>query len=354
MTVLIFPSNIRASLDLLAEARRWGQRAIGSSSLEQDPNASFFDSWERLPYVGDPGFFDSLAQLAERHRITGVMTPHAPSYFYLAKLLPDRLPQVRLIGESPYQRQMQWVDNSFLHAKEILERVTNIVPQMKIDPLLVAALLSHAENIFGECSDEKIVALCSIFSSAPTGDVIEIGSFYGKSAYVLNRLASYNGVGTMISVDSWKIENSVQYNSPPMIQELATAWNWEGVFSGFLLTMLANSVPPFNYIRESSRRAWEIYNQSDHIKSPEFGSTSISGQISVLHIDGNHDEKDVRDDFSLWSTRLTPGGWIIFDDYHWPHGNGPRIVADEAVAMYGAHVEQKLLAGGALFLKIGK
>ncbi len=43
---------------------------------------------------------------------------------------------------------------------------------------------------------------------------------------------------------------------------------------------------------------------------------------------------------------------MVFDDYEWSQGDGPRIVADQAVAGYGNSVDQKFLAGGALFIKL--
>ncbi len=353
MTILIFPSNITASLEMLAEARRWGHRVIGSSSLEQDPNASLFDSWEKLPYIGDATFLDMLSLLVSRHQITGIMTPHAPSFFYLSQHLSSRLLHVQLIGESPYQRQMQWVDKSLEISQVVIERVLPKINTGKLlDATTISALMTQAGNIYGECSDDKIIALCLALTSAPVGDVIEIGSFFGKSAYILNHLAVLNGIGTMIAIDPWDLETSIQHDAPLIMPELSNVWDWEKVFRGFLLTMISCSLPPFNYIRASSKQAWEIYSSNNAVYSPEFGKTFINGHISVLHIDGNHDENSVRQDFLLWSRRLSPGGWIIFDDYEWSYSGGPRIVADEAVAMYGNRVSNKFLAGGALFVRV--
>jgi len=97
-----------------------------------------------------------------------------------------------------------------------------------------------------------------------------------------------------------------------------------------------------------------VYDSGSPIRSPEFGETIMDGQIALLHIDGNHDEPAVRQDFDLWSIRLADGGWIVFDDYTWSHGDGPRKVADEAVAVYGPRVLRRFVSGGALFLKIAK
>ena len=76
------------------------------------------------------------------------------------------------------------------------------------------------------------------------------------------------------------------------------------------------------------------------------------GAISVLHLDGNHDEAAVAQDFKQWGSLVVPGGWVIFDDYNWPHGDGPRKVADRAIAEYGDRVSRRFVAGGAMFVNL--
>jgi hypothetical protein len=102
----------------------------------------------------------------------------------------------------------------------------------------------------------------------------------------------------------------------------------------------------------TSAQANEHYRAVDSVTSPEFGEMSLAGAIAVLHLDGNHDEAAVAEDFALWGPLVKPGGWIIFDDYHWPHGDGPRKVADRAIAEYGLRVTRHFVAGGAMFVNL--
>jgi hypothetical protein len=351
--LLIFPSNLVAALGVAAEARRWGWGVIGASSLADDPNAGCYDGWARIPYIDDPAFFDALHSVVDRFGVTAVRTPHAPSYLLLREQLSKHLPELRMLGDSPYERQMRHVQRALAGAAAMTARVAELTGRPSPpEPGWLAALVAQANAIYGECSDEKLLALCTIFASAPKGDIVEIGSFFGKSAYILNRLAHRHGNGLTLAIDPWDMEISIQRDAPETIQALSRVWDWERVFAGFLLTMQACAAPLFNYIRATSAEAHARYRPGVVIDTPEFGGTPVAGSIAVLHIDGNHDEAAVAEDFALWSPHLAPGGWVVFDDYQWSQGDGPRRVADRALADYGDRVRRRFVAGGALFINV--
>jgi hypothetical protein len=221
-----------------------------------------------------------------------------------------------------------------------------------LSPALVGGILAQVETIHGECSREKVLALCGVVPTAPKGDVVEIGALYGKSSYVLNRLAANCGIGATLCVDPWDLGLSVQGDAPVHIQEASGGWDWDVVYKGFLTAMLGCSSAPFNYLRMTSADAHAHYRATRTVISPEFGETPLAGTIAVLHLDGNHDEAAVAQDFALWSQHMAPGGWIIFDDYNWPHGDGPRKVADRAKAAYGPRVRRSFVGGGAMFVNL--
>jgi hypothetical protein len=146
----------------------------------------------------------------------------------------------------------------------------------------------------------------------------------------------------------------VQTDAPTHIQEASGGWDWDVVYQGFLVAMLSCASAPFNYLRMTSADAHAHYAKTRRVTSPEFGDTTMAGSIAVLHLDGNHDESAVAEDFALWSPHVVPGGWIIFDDYNWPHGDGPRKVADRAIAAYGPRVRRHFIGGGAMFVQLGE
>jgi SAM-dependent methyltransferase len=353
MTVLVFPSALEASVRFADEARERGTRTMGASSLDVDPNAAKFDAWARLPFIGDEKFFDELRRLVAEHAIDALFTPHAPTFHLLEQQLPTRLPGLRLVGEGPFKRQMRKVRSSLDDARGNLATIDAYAGRTtQFSATLLAGLSAQVDHLHGECSKLKILALCGIVPDAPKGDIVEIGCLYGKSSYVLNRLGAHFGIGTTLAVDAWNLELSVQHDAPLNIQEASGGWDWETVYQGFLINMLGCAAPPFNYLRATSAAAHRLYQDASVVTSLEFGSTTLAGRISVLHIDGNHDEAAVEEDFRLWSPHLTAGGWIVFDDYHWPHGDGPRVVADRAFQHYGARVDRHFIGGGAMFMKI--
>ena len=62
---------------------------------------------------------------------------------------------------------------------------------------------------------------------------------------------------------------------------------------------------------------------------PELRDVSLTGAVSLLHVDANHRYDQVRRDVDAWEPLVMPGGWIVFDDYQWAFGDGPTRVGDE-------------------------
>jgi hypothetical protein len=350
--ILVFPSALETAAAFAREAAAWGHSVVGASSLESDPNAGLFAAWAQLPFIGDEAFFPALAALVERERITHLFTPHAPSFHLLEQTLPERLPGLELMGPGPFRRQMDRVTGALATAEVAMAAVTAYAEAPSPLPVeFVAGLLAQAETIHGECARDKILAICGVLPFAPKGDIVEIGALFGKSSYVLNRVAAHCRIGATLCVDPWDLGLSVQTDAPTHIQEASGGWDWEVVYRGFLVAMLASAAPPFNYLRMTSALARERYANRT-MNSPEFGETALAGQIALLHLDGNHDEAAVAEDFALWGPLVAPGGWIVFDDYNWPHGDGPRRVADRAIAQYGPQVKRRFVAGGAMFVNL--
>lgn len=355
MAILVFPSCLESSVKFASEAKRWNGRVIGASSLDLDSYAAEYDAWEKLPFIGEPAFLDALEVIVERHAVSSVFTPHAPTYSFLETQLPSRLPNLKLVGDGPFKMEMNRV-SGLLRQGEIdlvaVARHSFVRDQLPVQ--FLAGLMACTEALHGECSREKVIGLCAAASLTPKGDVVEIGSLYGKSTYVLNRLATYFGIGATLAVDPWRLDLTIQHDAPRAIQDASRGWDWETVYQGFLINMLAHGAPPLNYIRAPSAEAHIVYTSGQPVISREFGITMLHGSIAMLHIDGNHDEVAVAEDFELWSRRLEPGGWVVFDDYNWPHGDGPRRVADRAVSAYGSRLTRRFLAGGALFIRVGE
>lgn len=355
MSILVFPSILVASGAFAREtARRSGERLVGASSVDVDPNAHLFDAWRRLPFIGEEAFLPALGELIAQEEVTAIYTPHSQTFHVLQRDLPARFPGVELLGAHPHQRQMGAVRAALDDAQAAQAKIAEYADR-SASPYPVhftAGLLQQVETFYGQSSREKILAVCGVAAAAPEGDVVEIGTLFGKSAYVLNRVAAFHRLGTTLCIDPWRVDLALQHDAPDYVREVSSSWDWDVVHAGFLVGMLASSAGDFNYLRATSAAARRIYGPGETITSPEFGSTRLSGSISILHLDGNHDEAAVADDFEAWGPRVAPGGWIVFDDYHWPHGDGPRNVADRALAEYGPRVCRRFVAGGAMFINL--
>lgn len=353
-SVLIFPSSLESAISHLNEAKKWNFKTIGASSLENDPYKDQYDEWVRLPYIHEDGFKEKLSELIASHDVHAISTPHAPSYQMLFTL-KDHFPGITILGESPNTIQMNRIKNAQqleTNAIQSIRKLTAVESTYK--PGFLAAMLAHAIPLYGESSFEKIAAMCAVFLNAPKGDVVEIGSFFGKSAYVLGKLANETNTGPVLAVDPWNMGLSIQRESPENIQALSGAWDWNLVFKGFLLTIQGGASTGINYLRMPSAEAFSVYSQSNSIETLEFGRTQYTGKIAVLHIDGNHDEEAVQIDFDLWTSKLSPGGWIIFDDYEWSQADGPRKVADKILKERKNDIEKFFVAGSAAYIKMGK
>jgi hypothetical protein len=356
MTIFVFPSSIESALAIIEEGRRHGRKVIGSSSIKDDPYAWRFDAWTLLPYLQDPLFPEALAKVLTHWKVTQIWTTHAPTFHFLNLHLHILPTGIELMQPSPYERQSKIVQTAWGQVEQKQKKISLYAGKTSpYTSAFVVSLLNQASALYGECCEEKALALCGVMADMPKGDVIEIGSFFGKSAYLLNRLAVWNQIGSTIAVDPWSLEVSVQKDSPEEIQSLSAVWDWKEVFEGFLMTTAAATAgSPFNYLRMTSEKAWAYYDCSKFVESVEFGYTPVTGKISLLHIDGNHDENDVSRDYLLWSQRLVDGGWIIFDDYEWSHGRGPRNVAERVRCEAAPRILREIVTGGALFLKIAK
>jgi hypothetical protein len=125
----------------------------------------------------------------------------------------------------------------------------------------------------------------------------------------------------------------------------------DDIFEAFRIN-LAPFAGRANYSRARSSDAAENYSSARYFTTDDFGRTDYSGEIALLHIDGNHALEAVRSDIRAWQRFVRPGGWIVFDDYCWPFGDGPRVAADEFLVESRGRVATAFIADGALFVKL--
>jgi hypothetical protein len=352
--VLVFPAGMPEGLAFRDRARARGLRVVGASSLDSDPAEKVYEAWEHLPYVNDPGFDDALAEVVRRQGVSAVHAPHYVVWKHLSERLGQIAPGARLTtGQIPQDNERAY--------RSLRDRVAGLktpcfwpaLPgKLRLTPLQQVGLMRMVDAIPGMCGEEMMVAVMEAMRHAPAGDVVEIGSWWGRSAALLVWLGRHYGVGKVLCVDPWLNDALVQ--GEPMVDAANADRNAEEALQIFEINLTPLAQGSLNYLRTTSVEGAVAYRANRTVATDAFGKTEYAGAISVLHIDGNHAEPFVSADADVWTPMVVPGGWIIFEDYEWAFGDGVKHVADAFVEANDARIACHFKAGAALFVQLKK
>ena len=341
-------------MDYLEQCLRTRRRVVGASSLGYDSSQTKYPLWSQLPYVTEPGFPEALIELVKRFDIKEIFSPNAVVWQHLHRNLAEILPEVSLANSRPFSEALNSYRSALIEAHSVLSHPVPIAsscsPLASISEIEMAALVQHASMIPGMCDSEKLHALCEIARYCDKGDIVEIGSWWGKSAFILSRLARCYEIGNVLCVDPWSNAHLVQ--NEPLVDGCSAQMDADEAFTVFQINLLPHNANHINYLRMTSVEGSEHYSNGDQVDSPSFGRTTYCGRISVLHIDGNHGYQAVKADINSWSVFVADGGWIVIDDYRWPYGDGPKRVGDEFLESAKLRIEVAFVQGSALFMKI--
>lgn len=350
--VLVLPGGMPASLRFIDGCKRLGIKCVGASSLPGDQAAQAYAAWAYIPSITSDAFESALQQVIGEHKIERIFVPHLVVWQFLDRHLDRIAPGVVLIGPSPIDVEMMPYRSADRWARD------EVPLALTSEPLRDAptrrqrqAYWHHVERVPGMCDTAKLAAMLSIFNSAPAGDIVEIGSWWGRSAVAFALLNQNADLGTLLCVDPWDDEAIVQHDSPAILNETSHSANTDEAFAVFCCNLLPYSSGRTNYLRMPSVEAAKRYADGN-VTSPEFGTTFLQCSISILHIDGNHDYKAVHADIDSWSPYLRSGSWVIFDDYVWSFGDGPRLVADAYLRQHQAQIGCAFACGSALFVQL--
>jgi hypothetical protein len=350
--VLVFPAGMPEGLAYRDRAKAAGLRVVGASSLARDPAEGAYEAWEHLPYVNDPGFDDALAELVKRHGVGAIYTPHFVVWRHLSEHLNEIAPGAQLsCADRPEDNERAY---RRLRERVAAARAPAFWPATPPKPPLSlierAGLVRLAETIPGMCGETKMHAIMEAMRHAPAGDVVEIGAWWGKSAAVFVWLARRYDVGHVLCVDPWRADAMTQGDA--LLDATSADLDTEEALRMFEVNLAPLAEGRLNYLRLTSEAAVAGYGPEMTVETSAFGQTRYCGQISVLHIDGNHAQAEVARDCALWTPHVVPGGWIIFDDYEWAFGDGPRLVADRFAQENAGRIAAAFQAGPALFLQL--
>lgn len=353
-TVLIFPGGMPLSLEFLQKRLRENRPVIGASSLGHDPARPQYPAWAHLPYITDPGFAEALRELVATHNIDEIFTPNIVVWNQLSRTLKDIAPGVALANISPVDEALAPYRSALSTAQKYMTEAylleTEITPREWPTRIELASLLRYAEVIPGMCDGFKLRALVEIARHSVCGDVVEIGSWWGKSAFILARLARGFEIGNLLCVDPWA--NELLKQNEETVDSGSQQVDADEALEVFQIGLLPFSMNHINYLRMPSVEAAAFYGSGRPVVTEAFGKTEYKGRIAILHIDGNHAYESVKADVEAWCGMVVEGGWIILDDYVWPYGDGPRRVGDAFLDAAREHISTAFVSGTALFIRL--
>jgi predicted O-methyltransferase YrrM len=351
--VLIFPATHPDGLKYLEAARERGENVVAASSVWDAELAEEVGELVVLPYIYEQTFPQCFLALIRERNITRVYSPVAAVYSWLGSFISKNNFAIRLVGYSPVKREMGRFNGLMSKVASYRRFIDDCSGgRSDLSNLEVAAVFRMADNIYGESNEQKIAAIMAIFSSAPKGDVVEIGTLVGKSAAVLTFLARRYQIGHVLAIDPWQAEASTQHDAPRTVRvDIVGEWDYDALPQDFIINMLPVGLGSFNYLHQESAKAVEVFRKNLRVVSHEFGSVDYQGRIALIHIDGNHDYAQVKQDCELWLPLLAQDGWLILDDYIWIHGDGPHCIGDALLRRHAQDIELAFVCGKALFVK---
>ena len=358
-TILIFPIDIDSARQFAITAKSLNLHVIAASSINKTrPDLDYIDDFIYLPYVNHPDFNQCLFDTLDKCNITHVFSPHAAVWNHLNQLNKEILPGLKFHLCTPEPFAMDWQQYStsydFAHTfqkESIAENLGLFGVRKRLSTAEYAGLHNQFISIPGQCDEIKLFALIEIFKVIPAGDIVEIGVLYGRSAYVLGKLSDRYNIGSVICVDPWQYDLiEKQGEEAKLLNQQLNTINSKNVFDIFKANI--SLIDCIRYIRHTSEDAYQVYKNmiSDGVKcQTNQNTTQITGNISLLHIDGNHKYEEVSKDVEIWEPDVMSGGWILIDDYLWAFGDGPRKKGDELLTQN--KFDMAFCLGDTLFLR---
>ena len=348
---MIFPAAVPDALKYRAEAACRGARVVGASSLAYNADAGRYDGWEFLPYVHAPEFAAALHEVIVRLGVTAIYAPHEVVSGHLADILPGLAPEIDLISASPLLAKEREYHALWDRAEAI-----SAAPDWfdggssRLNGAQLAGLLRFVDDVPGMSDNDKIAAMIEVARHVPQGDIVEIGSWWGRSAALLVLLSRHHGLGSVLCVDPWRADALPQ--GVAILDKASASMDLDDALRIFETNLAPIAFDKLNYIRAPSVQAAADYGPGLTVETDAFGRTAFSGRIALLHIDGNHALERVTEDAESWTPHMAPGGWVIFDDYVWAFGDGPKRVGDAYCSRHADRIRLSFVMGTALFVQL--
>lgn len=155
----------------------------------------------------------------------------------------------------------------------------------------------HIRELPGWLAEDEAECLYDLVKRARKGNVLELGSFCGKSTCVLAQAVKDRDSGTVVAMDRFDHNVPFKHNyRDPNEQEKKIGSTYAQFWKN---------------LRDKKLASYVLAIKADH----EVSQAIVEGMFSVAFIDGGHTiNRVLADGIYAWS-RLIEGGYIAFHDY---------------------------------------
>lgn len=160
----------------------------------------------------------------------------------------------------------------------------NLVSKQIGSKLTKENIIKLANSVDGMISEKEQGFMIDIVKEIPSGSIVEIGSYCGKSTILLACASKMHNKSNIISIDSHEID----YFYELTLKELF----WENITK-------AGIKDKVNLINKKSEEAVKELKES----------------ISLLFIDGDHSFEGVKKDYENFKKQIVKNGYLLFHDY---------------------------------------
>jgi MMP 1-O-methyltransferase len=175
---------------------------------------------------------------------------------------------------------------------------------------LISDIQASLAGVEGYLSTREVEGL-ALLASRPTcaGEILEIGTFKGKSTIVLSKAATLAGDPRVVAVDPLPVHQD---------EEGRRSYGQSSAFEECMA----------NLERAGVRDSIEFHRlRSDELAA----SWPTTRRLRLLWIDGDHSYAGAKRDFDLFAPFMAPGGVIAMHDVLHEHGGPTRVFAEDVL-----------------------
>ncbi len=234
----------------------------------------------------------------------------------------------RIVNKILSKFKLKLISIKYLDKNNFADIFVNDVPENKIVSIdNLSGLSGNIRGMISHRAGEELFSLA--YMQDIKGDVVEIGSFQGKSTFFLGSAVKLSGNGKMIAIDHFK--GNIGKEKFYRIGKSDLSDLEDGFHRNIKRAFLENTVTLHN---ESINEA--VKRLDDH-------------SVRFLFIDGDHTAEGVSNDLELIRNKLKKKAIIAFDDYA-PTFPGVIEIANKFIM--SENIAKKYLLGRTLIIEL--